>query len=164
MMIKQVYLDGFNGFDWRYDLGQFTLITGPVGRGKTSVWQAIQFVLTPVASANMADVFEAHYDRSGATNKFGAELVFHDGNVVSRKLEKTEKGIAQSFYCGSKKMSSREEAGILQEINITIPAIEKFLDKSDQKQIEELCEKFGDGAEITKATNDVENMRVKVNG
>ncbi len=162
-MIKTVSLNGFNGFYCSYDLGQFTLITGQVGSGKTSIWQAIQFVLASIASANMASMFEAHYDKSSASNQFGTELVFDNKTTIKRVLEKGKNGISQSFYLDGKKLSNIDEAKALKEINITIPTVEKFLDKSDQKQIEELCEKFGDGAEITKAANDIENMRVKVN-
>lgn len=161
-MITKVSLNGFNGFGCDYDLGQFTLVTGPVGSGKTSICQAVQFVLTPIASANMADVFESHHDRGRAINEFNVELTFDDGRTIERMLKKTEKGVEQRFCWGVKKLSTKEEVELLKEINITIPSIEKFLEMSDAKKIAYLCEKFGDGAEITDLGDRIDSLKTKI--
>ncbi|MDI6781851.1 MAG: AAA family ATPase [bacterium] len=162
-MIARVSLDGFNGFTCSYDLGKFTLIIGKVGSGKTSVWQAIQFALSSVSSANMADVFEEHYDRSKTTNRFSVQVTFDDGKEITRMLEKTDKGIVQSFYQDNKSLNRREEAEALKEINISIPTIEELLGKSDQKQIAFLCEKFGDGVEIATLEAGIDNLKEEIN-
>ena len=160
-MINSVTLDGFNGFDCSHELGQHTLITGNVGSGKTSIWQAIQFVLSPVASANMANVFEEHYAQSSGTNMFSASLEI-DGKTITRELRKTEKGIAQSFLHGDRKLSTKEESILLKELNVSIPTIEAFIEMSDAKKIADICEKFGEGEEIATLGDRIERLRGEV--
>ena len=160
-MINSVTLDGFNGFDCSHELGQHTLITGNVGSGKTSIWQAIQFVLSPVASANMANVFEEHYAQSSGTNIFSASLVV-DGKTITRELRKTEKGIVQSFLQGDRKLSTKEESILLKELNVSIPTIEAFIEMSDAKKIADICEKFGEGEEIATLGDRIERLRGEV--
>ena len=160
-MINSVTLNGFNGFDCSHELGQHTLITGNVGSGKTSIWQAIQFVLSPVASANMANVFEEHYAQSSGTNIFSASFEI-DGKTITRELRKTEKGIAQSFLHGDRKLSTKEESILLKELNVSIPTIEAFIEMSDAKKIADICEKFGEGEEIATLGDRIERLRGEI--
>lgn len=166
-MIVKVELVGFNGQNVTHNLSHNTLFIGPRGSGKSSVWKAIQFCLQSTASANLPTIFNSHYDQSSKTEKFAVTLTFDNDQTITRQLLRDETGkVSQVFFNNKKKKITRiEEGKLLEDIGITLPDINSFLELSDQRQIEYLVNLIPDGSgiDIERMNNEIDlNRQIEV--
>uniref|UniRef100_A0A6M3M2W4 Putative RecF/RecN/SMC domain contining protein n=3 Tax=viral metagenome TaxID=1070528 RepID=A0A6M3M2W4_9ZZZZ len=164
MQISKIEMNGFNGINCPHNLGQHTLFLGKRGSGKSSVYKALKFCLSPISSANLPKEFLTHYDTSSQTEKFSVTLTTDDGQVITRELSRSAKNeVKQKFLNGDKALTRNGEANFLQDLGITLPDIDNFLEMSDQKKIEHLFKIFPCEVDVEKLTDQIDRSKEQEN-
>ena len=164
MQISKIEMNGFNGINCPHNLGQHTLFLGKRGSGKSSSYKALKFCLQPIASTNLPKEFSAHYAEASQTEKFSVTLTTDDGQTFTRELIRNAKNeVKQRFLSNDKALSKIQEANFLQDLGITLPDIDNFLEMSDQKKIEHLFKIFPCEVDVEKLTDQIDRSKEQEN-
>ena len=164
MLIFKIQLNGFNAQTITHDLAQHTVFLGSRGSGKSSVYKALKFCLSPIPSTNLPKEFSAHYAEASQTEKFSVTLTTDDGQTFTRELIRNAKNeVKQRFLSNDKALSKIQEANFLQDLGITLPDIDNFLEMSDQKKIEHLFKIFPCEVDVEKLTDQIDRSKEQEN-
>jgi len=144
-MIVKVILHVFNSFyNKTINLRKMNYLFGRCGSGKSTILQAISFVLNIQPSRTLEEYFLAHCDRIKKNKFIKVELILDDGTSLIRIIAKTDAGeYKQYFYRNKENLSRQQEQKFLTDLNINILDLTEFINLSAEKQIIYLANKLG---------------------
>jgi hypothetical protein len=161
-MITNVFAKKFKGQDFSIDIGEKNFFSGVNGSGKSSVWQAMAICrngfLPGTKGKRPGDV--AGSFSSGLTMVTG---FVSDGFKYERRFITSSDGsVKQAIKVNDRKVSKAEfDAAMFAMPNIM--DIGSFMELSDQKKIDLVCDLFPPSGDVSKIERDIENHKAKRN-
>ncbi len=143
-MITQVYARGFKGLDFEQPLEKRTLITGPVGSGKSARALALALLATGglpgtgIARQN-AEIFRAV---GGKGDAFTVGMVIDDHRRFERTFRRKKNGVTSDFRVDGEIVPKNLFEVELDREGVNIADVSGFLALSDAKKVDELFRLF----------------------
>lgn len=147
-MITAILADKFKGLSFTQPLGQYTLICGPNGKGKSARSQALAIAAMGYSPTDQkkrpGDILATHGVESEGEFSVGFQIEKNGiMQTFARKYKRTESGATHEAFCNKKKLTQAQIEKALFELGEPrVFDISSFMSLSDAKKIEYLFNLF----------------------
>jgi len=158
-MIKQVYIQNFQGTTGRYNLSDLNVISGDNGSGKSTIIKAIQLLLLrTVPSDSVNDIVGDQYNYYCGLE--GGEMVIEvttDDGTASRTWSKTKGKVStRSIINGA---DAGANTHFMRACGVSIFNVQAFWGMTPSQQVNVICELAGiDPAELESLNEKIEQV------
>lgn len=149
-MITQVYAKGFKGLDFEQPLEKHTLITGPVGSGKSARALALALLATGslpgtgIAKQN-AEIFKAV---GGQGDTLTVGMVIDNQRRLERTFRRKKNGVTSDFRLNGEVLPKNLFEVELNNAGVSVADVAGFLALSDAKKVDELFRLFPPAGDV----------------
>ena len=161
-MISKICGINFKGLTFEQALGQYTLVVGGMGIGKSARSQALALAILGYLPQDQkkkaGDIFETHSSGGDFTVGFA---VSNNGSehLLSRVYRKKNDNVIQDIVVNGKKLQQKEASRAIMKMgDPKILDLKSFLDLSDRKKIDYLFDLYPPDIDIISLETEIEKL------